>query len=199
MKWENAKSHPKLIYFFVISACLNLLLIPSILSNFYGLKDSIFNDEIVASIVTSQEDEEFIKEMCEDLGIDSEITMVIGPYYIHSFFSQTRNYHLNRLLSKYPIVIDPKDPAGRILMEESTYIKLSKEHRHAALAHEIGHIYMVIEDGPIAQFDPDREFKANRIAARYVSPDSIIDFYRTYGDNTPGVNELIEDLEKRKL
>src|SRR3989344_8713623 len=110
MRWKNTKNRPNLIYFLIISACLNLLFMPLALWNFSDLREGIMSDEIIASIVTSEEDEDFIRKISEDLGLKSKVTMFIDPYYVHSFFGPSLNYDLKKLLSKHPIVVDPKDP-----------------------------------------------------------------------------------------
>lgn len=171
---------------------------PLALWNFNDLKKSILNDEIVASIVTSEEDEEFIRKISKDLGLKSKVTMFIGPYYIHSFFGPSLNYDLRKLLSEHPIVVDLKDPT-RILMEKSIYGELSESERRVAIAHSIGHIYIFIRDNGMMSPGHDFELQANRIAIKYVSPDSIIDFYYKYGGSTPDVSKLIEDLKRGKL
>lgn len=161
------------------------------------LKENIINKEIVASIVTSEEDQEFIRKICEDLGLKSKVTMFIDPYYVHSFFSPSLNYDLKNLLSEHPIVVDPRDPT-RILMEKSIYGELSNSERRVAIAHSIGHIYIFIRDNGFVGPSRDFELQANRIATRYISPDSVINFYRRYGGNTPGVQVLIENLKTQK-
>lgn len=192
------RDRPPFLYFFIFSAFLNLFFIFFFFQSGNELKESLMSKEVVASIDTSTEDEEFIRKVSEDLGFESEVVMVIGPYFVPSFFSQTQNYRLNQMLSKYPIRIDPDDPTRRILMEESIYNKLPREFRHAALAHEIGHIYFLVKDGPtVAQLDPDFELKADRIAIRYVSPKTLIDLYRQYGSNTTDIQKRIEVLERQ--
>ncbi|HXK40646.1 MAG: hypothetical protein A3D52_00310 [Candidatus Taylorbacteria bacterium RIFCSPHIGHO2_02_FULL_44_36] len=169
---------------------------PLALWNFNDLRESIMSDEIIASIVTSEEDEEFIRKICEDLGLKSKVTMFIDPYYVHSFLGPSLNYDLKKLLSDHPIVVDRRDPT-RILMEKSIYGELSDSERRVAIAHSIGHIYIFIRDNGMVGPSQDFELQANRIAIKYVSPDSVIDFYRQYGDNTPGVEILIDDLERQ--
>ena len=195
---KNARSYPSIIYFLTASACLNLLFTFFILWSVGDLKATMINNEVVASIVTSEEDNEFIRQICEDLGLRSKVTMFIDPFYMHSFFSPSLNYRLKNLLSEHPIVVDPKDPT-KILMERSTYGKLSDSERRVAIAHSLGHIYIFIRDSGMVGPSHDFELQANRIAVRYVSPDSIIDFYRRYGDGTPDLQRLIEDLERQKL
>jgi len=197
VKPDLRKSRPNLVYCLIVSACLNFFLIPITLWNIRNLKENVMNDKIIASIVTSEEDEEFIRKICEDLGIKNKITMFIDPYYIHSFFAPSLNYDLRELLSRHPIVVDPKDPT-RILMEKSIYGELNDSERRVAIAHSIGHIYIFVRDNGMVSPSHDFELQANRIAVRYVSPDGIIDFYRRYGDNTPGVEILIDDLERQR-
>lgn len=198
MGMEKKESYPKLLYALAVSVFLNFLILIFILWSMDDLKASLMKDKIVASIVTSEEDEEFIRQICEDLELKSKVTIFIGPYYVHSFFNPSLNYELKKLLSEHPIVVDPKDPT-KILMERSTYGELSNSERRAAIAHSIGHIYIFIRDNGLVSPSHDFELQANKIAIKYVSPDSIIDFYRRYGDNTPGTQTLIDDLERQKL
>ena len=199
MGWKNSKSCPNLACFMVISACLNLVLLFSLLWSVDNLKTSLVSNEVVASIVTNEEDEKFIKQVSKDLGLESEVVMIVGPYYVHSFFSPSQNYRLDRLLSRHPIVIDPEDPTRRILMRESIYIELTMKERRAVLTHEMWHIYSFIKEGRITAPNPDKEVEANRFAIKYVNPDILINLYRRYGDSDPEIKALIDDLERQKL
>ncbi|MBI2674620.1 MAG: hypothetical protein HYX22_02695 [Candidatus Yanofskybacteria bacterium] len=198
MWFKNARGHPKLIYFLIISACLNLVLLPPALWNMRNLKESLMSDKIIASIDTSAEDEEFIRKISEDLGLKSKITMFIDPYYEHSFFSPYLDYDIKKLLSEHPIAVDPKDPS-RILMEKSIYGELNDSERKVAIAHSIGHIYIFIRDNGMVGPRQDFELQANRIILKYVNPNDIINFYHKYGSHTPGVQTLIDDLERQTL
>ena len=160
-------------------------------------KESLMSDKIVASIVTSEEDEEFIRQVCEDLGLESEVTMIVGPYYVHSFFSPSLNYRLDRLLSRYPITVDPSDPTRRILINEFTYIESTADERKAAIAHEMWHIYSIIKNRHIPGLNLETD--ADKLATNYVHADIVIGLLRKYGDsNSIDIQVRIGRLEKQR-
>lgn len=186
-------------YLLAVFICLNFIFMFLILHDIGDLKEGLASNKIVASMVTAREDEEFIKNVCDDLGLKNEVVMIVGPYYVQSFFERSKNYYLSRLLSKYPVLVDPEDPTGRILMRESIYSELTPEERRAILAHELWHIHALVKEGPkFAGFNINKEFKANRFAAQYVNPDVLIKLYRKYGDGSAEVQRLIDDLGEQK-
>lgn len=196
---KSARDRLRLIHFLAVSACLNIVLVILFLlvMDIGNFKKDLKNDEVVASMVTRKEDEEFIKRVCGDLGIENEVMMIAGPYHVQSFFSPSQNYRLDHLLSRYPIVVDPLDPTRRILIKESIYAELAVEERQAVLAHEIWHINSFLKDGGFALLDTDKEIKANRFVVKYVRPGILIDIYRRYGGDTPEIQALINDLERQ--
>ena len=169
-----------------------------IVSNLKDIKESLGGKKIVGSIVTNKEDEAFIKEVCDDLGLENEVTVVVGPYYVYNFFSPLHNHQLNGLLSQHPIVADPEDPTRKILMKESIYKELNAAERKAAIAHQIWHIYSYISNDNIAKPGINEEIDANRFAVNYVTPEVLINLYRKYGDGGPEVQILIKELDKQK-
>lgn len=195
---ENGISRNKLYYAVMLSACINIGLFGVILSKLGNINESISSNQIVAAIVTSEEDEIFIKRMCEDLGLESEITVVVGPSYVHSFFSPSHNSRLNKLLAKYPIVVDPADPTRRILMKESAYEKLNTDERRAVIAHEIWHIFAFIQNSHVSRPGIDTEIEANRFATRYISANILIGLYRKYGSGDDRIRLLINDLKRQQ-
>lgn len=195
----NTINNPKLVYSLIISACLNLLLMPLALWNFVGLKENILNEQTTASIVTSVEDEEFLRKVSEDLGLENEIIIVIGPRYVNSFFSLSLNNQLDKLLSEHPIIMDPADPTRRILIEKNIYDKLSVAERQAAIAHSVGHVYSFIKNGYVAKPRLESEIEANGIAIRYVNPNILINLYVKYGSDYDLAPILIDDLERQIL
>ena len=200
----DSKGHTQTIFFLatIISVACNLLLMVFgiwIVGNLNYIKESLGGKKIVESIVTNKEDEAFIKEVCDDLGLENEVTVVVGPYYVHSFFSPLHNHQLNGLLSQHPIVADPEDPTRKILMKESIYKELSAIERKAAIAHQIWHIYSYINNNNIAKPGVNEEINANRFTVKYVTPEVLISLYRKYGNGGPEVWTLISELEKYKL
>ena len=63
--------------------CLNLFFIALMLWSLGNIKENLLNNKVVASIVTSEEDSRFLKQVSGDLGIKNEVVMVEGPYYVH--------------------------------------------------------------------------------------------------------------------
>ena len=190
--------HPRLLHLLLFVAFLiNLPIGIFGLWSLGNIKESIASNNVVASMVTSEEDEEFIKKVCEDLGLENEITMIVGPYYIHSFFSQSQNYQLERLLSKHPIIVDPLDPTRRILMRESLYTEISKDERKAVIAHELWHIDSRSKGRYVS--DVNLEMEADRFAVRYIHPDVLIRLLRKYGNDSASIHIRIQNLERQKL
>lgn len=196
---EQKEKYSKFFYFSLISGLLaNFGFLLASLYVLGDIRDTIAGNQIIASIVTSEEDETFIKRICDDLGLENRVSVVVGPYYIQSFLSPAHNYRLNRLLTKYPITVDPFDPTRRVLMKESVYKEATTEERRFLIAHEIWHIYQFIRNNN--QPPPntsDTEIEANRFATRYVQPDVPIGLYRKYGDGSEEVQRLIRELELR--
>lgn len=198
MGQQDRVSRNKLYYAVILSGCINILLFGFTLWILGGISESISGNQVVAAMVTSEEDETFIKRVCEDLGLKSEVTVVIGPYYVYSFFSPLHNSRLNQLLTKYPIVVDPTDPTRRILMKESVYEKLNTDERRVVIAHEIWHIFSFIRNGHVSRPGIDTEIEANRFATRYISADILIGLYRKYSSGDDRIQLLINDLERQQ-
>lgn len=194
----NIEKHPKLLYSFIIGTCLvNLLILILIFLSIGDLKASMISSRIVSSIVVSKEDESFLKVVCRDLELESEVTIIVGPYYVPSFFSPHQNYKLDQLMTQYPVIVDPHDPTRRILMKESIYKELGAEEKRGLIAHEMWHIYSLIRG--IVKPDVTGAVEADRFAIRYVSPDILIDLYKKYGRDDVEIQILIAELEKQKL
>jgi len=190
----------KLVWFLAVSTCLNFFLLLVVLWALSGLSKDLTNNKVIASVATSYEDEEFIGQVCRDLGIESEIVVIIGPYYLRNFFNTSLNYQMSRLLSDYPTLADPTDPTRRILMKESIYLELTPEEKQAILAHEIWHIYSLIQEGPLAILGVGGDVDADNFATKYIHPDVLIGLLLKYGDpNSPNVKARIRNLEERKV
>lgn len=200
MPTENTRGQPRSLYF-LVAVCLLISSAAFIVMflRLSDLKESIVNNKMAGSIITSEEDESFIKKICRDLGLENEITIIVGPHYIPSFFSPHQNHKLDRLLTQYPVTVDPNDPTRKILMEESIYKELNAEQKRGLIAHEIWHMYSFIKNGYAPKLGINAAIEADRFAVRYVSPDILIDLYRTYGNSDPEIEILIDELEKQKL
>ena len=198
MGTENTRGQPKFLYFLVaICILVSSTVLVLMMWRLNDLKESIVNNKIVASIVTSREDEKFVKKLREELGLKGEVAIIIAPRYDHSLFSPLQTYELGRLLSQHPIRSDPNDPTGKILMQESIYKELSDVERRAAIAHQMCHIYSFVKNGNIAKPGIGEEIEANQCTIKYESPDILIGLYQRYGGDYPSTQILIDELKRQ--
>ena len=193
------KRHTKFFYLFTVAlACLaNFLLLVLIYSNIRDLRASLSNNKISGSIVTSEEEELFVKKLCEDLGINNEINIIVGPSYVPSFFSPLQNYYLNHLLTQYPVIVDPLDPTGRIFMGELIYKELDAEQKKGLIAHEMWHVYTKIKG--VVKPGIQGAIEADMFVIQYVNPDVLINLYLKSCKNDPEIQILIANLKKHFL
>lgn len=158
---------------------------------------SIFNASLYAEQnknrgVPIQEDNEFLNRVKEEIGFKQEIIISIGPYYKAQKISLTNGAVL---------VIDNKDFKAPsflfydgvtriyyILIDYLFYKKFTLEERKFVIAHEVGHAL-----NPNLRGNMIAEQKADELALRYVSIETIVNFLVKYSEPDE------EDLKKQRI
>lgn len=149
--------------------------------------------------VPTQEDQEFLNRIKENIGFEKEIVISVGPYYKAQKISLTNGAVLviDSKNFKAPSFLFYDDAAEiyYILIDYNFYKKFTVKERKFVIAHEVGHAL-----NPNLRVSIVAEQKADEFALRYVSIETAIDFLEKYSE--PDEEDLkiqrIENLHKSK-
>ncbi len=149
--------------------------------------------------IPTQEDQEFLNKIVENIGFEDEIVISVGPYYKAQKISLTNGVVLviNNKNFKAPsfLFFDRNVGIYYILIDYLFYKKFTIEEKKFVIAHEVGHAQNPNLRGSIVA-----EQKADEFALKYVSIETAIDFLEKYSeaDEEDLKRQRIENLHKVK-